>query len=109
MKKVLSLICLVVIIITFSSCIFNNAVTLSSQFMNSTANTVNPALTEPQKGIHPYISGAYTQSDPTTKKRSTMTNSIEEIKEGFSCLYISWVSQNTKMGPMRHSGKTSMA
>lgn len=78
MKKVLSLICLVVIVAIFSSCLTSPASVLSAQSMQSTEATINPSLTQLETGIHPYISAAYCDKD-TSRNR---LDSIEKTKAG---------------------------
>lgn len=78
MKTIISCVFLVLVLVSFSGCITTDTSGLSSRSLSGITQTVKPALSDPDKGFHPYVSAAYTAKRDTTDREY----SLEEYKSG---------------------------
>lgn len=78
MKTVACCFVMVLVLVSFSGCLTTDTAGLSSRSLSGITQTVNPALAEPEKGFHPYVSAAYSSKHDTTDREY----SLEEHKSG---------------------------
>lgn len=78
MKRVTVYLSVLAILVTMTSCMTADYSILSSRSVITTAGSVNPALSMPDKGLHPYASGSFSHKSVIEDRE----DSIEGLRMG---------------------------